>query len=131
MSHLPLLLLKYLNALKHRRIKPGEHDCAQMAGGWVGVVTGDHPGAAFRGGYRSLAQGRKLLREVGFDTLGDLAASHLYEVPATDLRLGDIAILTDQDQEHFGIVGGPHIHVLAPEGLDIVPLSRAVRVFRP
>ncbi|AZV77928.1 hypothetical protein EBB79_08485 [Parasedimentitalea marina] len=110
----------------------GNFDCALFAAGWVNALTGSDPSTNWRGRYQSFDQGRALLADHGHASLGDLAASHLIEVDGWALSApGDIAVLSEDGHDAFGIIGGPQIHVLTPRRLDYVHLARAVRVFRP
>lgn len=127
------LLRAYLAENRAMRIRPGEADCALFAAGWIARVTGRDPSEGWRGSYRSLAEGRGLLRAAGFDGLAGMAAVIMTEVPGwMQAQTGDVALVAEQGEEACGIVGGPHIHVLRPvRGLGAVPRDRAVRVFRP
>ncbi len=128
------LLFDYLTVVRSqkRMIRPSHHDCAVFAAGWVKACTGRDLAADWRGRYRSLDGGRALLKEEGFDSLADLAASHLQEIDGWEhSEPGDIAAICEEGHTALGIIGGPQIHVLGLQGLDYVHLGRAERVFRP
>ena len=132
MSARAALLQDYLADQAMRTLRPGQHDCALFAAGWVERLTGRDPAAAWRGRYRTFAQGRALLAAEGLGDHVDLASRDLTGVAGwMQARPGDIAVIEEAGAPAFGIVGGRFIHVLAPRGLDVVPLARAVRVFRP
>lgn len=123
----------YLAEWRDRPFRPGSADCALFAAGWIERMTGRDVAAAWRGRYRSLGRGRALLAEAGYPDLASLASSVAHELAHPSMVLpGDVAIVIEEGVEAFGIAGSPFIHVLAPHGgLDVVPLSRAVRVYRP
>lgn len=126
------LLVDYLNRHQRRLFRPGQHDCALFAAGWVECCTGRDLSAQWRGAYRSLDEGRAELAAEGIHSLADLADQYLTQIcgPAAS-QPGDIALIREAGEDAFGIIGGPHIHVLGLRGLDILPLSRAEQVFRP
>lgn len=131
------LLPKYLARLRRSQLVPGTHDCALFAAGWVRLCTGIDLAADWRGKYRTLEEGAALLADAGISDPVDLAEQHLREIDGwMQAAVGDVAVVADEDgaggdYTAFGIVGGCHIHVVGLRGLDYVPLSRALRVFRP
>lgn len=125
-------LIRYLRDYRAARARrPSPPDCALFVAGWIAALGGRDLARAWRGRYATLEEGRALLASCGFNSLRDLAGHYLTEVEIA--RPGDIAVIGAAGSDHFGIVGGPHIHVLgtAPNVLDICPLSRACAVFRP
>lgn len=126
------LLFDYLSNHKRSVMRPGLFDCAIFAGGWVQVVTGRDLIAEWQGAYKTIEQGREQLAAAGFADLSALAAHHLTPVANTDDALaGDIALIRQGADLHFGIVGGTQVYVLRPIGLDVVLLTQAGEVFRP
>lgn len=127
------LLHRYLAEVRGRAFEPGKWDCALFAAGWVKACTGKDPARGWRGKYRSISRGLAMLRDAeGTDHVG-LADRWAKPVSGwMQARPGDLAVVMDGEHPCFGIVGGSRIHVLLPSrGLDVVPLSRAERVFRP
>lgn len=120
------LLIKYAADAGQRPFRPGRHDCALFAAGWVKLATGQDFARGWRSTYRSLKRGQQLLAEAGFEDHVALAAAHLPEVAPAFAQVSDIAILDDQA---FGIVVGEMIYCLRPEGLGLVPRGQMRRAF--
>lgn len=110
-----------------RRFRPGKHDCALFVAGAVKAMTGVDHARGWRSKYRSMKRGQALLREKGFADHVAFVAAHYPEVAPIMARAGDIAVI---DGGALGIVQGPNIYVLRPDGLGIVPLTAAERAFR-
>ena len=125
-------LADYLETVARAPFRPGRHDCALFVAGGIRAMTGHDPAAAFRGRYRTLAEGHALLEAEGLDLVA-LAESLLPEVPPIMAWPGDVAILRDQaGAPAFGLVQGALIYVLHPgeAGLGLAPLTQAERAFR-
>jgi hypothetical protein len=132
----PQALLAYLAQIRRARqpFRPGRWDCALFAAGWIRVCTGRDLASEWRGGYRSLAQGKARIATLG--GLEGIARRQLRRVDPDEVIPGDVVLLDVSAANACGIFGGAHIHVLAtPQaaigGLDILPRSMAVKVFRP
>lgn len=126
-------LTAHLTEWARRPFRPGTADCAIFAADWVMRRGRPDPMAGLRGAYRRIEDGMALLAERGgAGELEELFAD-LAPVPGwMAARPGDVALVRDGDTLCCGIVGGEHVHVLAPgRGLDIVPLDRAERLWRP
>ena len=120
------LLIDYAAEAGARPFRPGRHDCALFAAGWVKIATGQDLARGWRSTYRSLKRGQQMLEEAGFSDHVEFAASHLPEIPPAFAQIGDLALLDDQA---FGIVGGEMIYCLKPEGLGLIPRSAMRRAF--
>jgi hypothetical protein len=120
------LLIAYAAEAGARPFRPGRHDCALFAAGWVKQVTGQDFARGWRSTYRSLRRGQQLLEEAGFIDHVALAAAHLPEMAPAFAQVGDLAVLDDQA---FGIVAGEMIYGLKPQGLGLVPRSAMRRAF--
>jgi hypothetical protein len=121
------LLINYAAEAGTRPFRPGRHDCALFAAGWVKIFTGQDLARGLRSQYRSLKRGQHLLQEAGFADHVAVAASHLNEIAPAFAQIGDIAVLDDQA---FGIVAGEMIYCLRPEGLGLVPRGQMRRAFQ-
>jgi hypothetical protein len=121
------LLIDYAAEAGQRPFRPGRHDCALFAAGWVKLVTGQDLARGWRSTYRSLRRGQQLLEDAGFADHVALAAAHLPEVAPAFAQVGDIAVL---DNQAFGIVAGEMIYCLRPEGLGLVPRGQMRRAFQ-
>jgi hypothetical protein len=119
-------LIAYAAEAGARPFRPGRHDCALFAAGWVKLMTGQDLARGWRSRYRSLRGGQKLMEEAGFRDHVDLAAAHLPEIAPAFAQPGDLAVLKD---DAFGIVAGEMIYCLKPEGLGLVPRGEVRRAF--
>jgi hypothetical protein len=125
MDRLSLLIAHAADA-GARPFRPGRHDCALFAAGWVKQVTGHDLARGWRSTYRSLKRGQRLLQEAGFADHVALAAAHLPEIPPAFAQPGDLAVLEDNA---FGINAGEMIYCLKPQGLGLVPRGQMRRAF--
>lgn len=124
-------LADYLQRVSSRPFVPGEHDCALFAAGGVEAMTSEDFGAGYRGRYKTLAGGYRLLKKRGFESHADLAASIFEEIHPSHAMVGDIAAVNGDGGIALGIVQGEGVYVLSPEGrIDTVPLLNAIRAFR-
>ena len=121
------MLITYASEAGQRPFRPGRHDCAIFAAGWVKVVTGKDFARGWRSTYRSLRRGQQLLAEAGFADHIAFAAAHLSEISPALAQVGDVAVLNDQA---FGIVAGEMIYCLRPDGLGLVPRGQMRRAFK-
>ena len=120
------LLIAYGAEAEQRPFRPGRHDCALFAAGWVKIATGQDHARGWRSTYRSLRRGQQLLEEAGFADHVALAAAHLPEIAPAFAQVGDLAVLDDQA---FGIVAGEMLYCLTPQGLGLVPRGQMHRAF--
>lgn len=94
-------------------------------------MTGEDFGADYRGRYRTLAGGYRLLKKRGFANHADLAASIFEEVHPSHALVGDLAAVDGDGGVALGVVQGEVVLVLTPEGrIGPVPLLSARRAFR-
>jgi hypothetical protein len=121
------LLIAYAAEAGARPFRPGRHDCALFAAGWVKLATGQDLARGWRGTYRSLRRGQQLLEDAGYNDHVDFAAAHLPEIAPAFAQVGDIAVL---DDNAFGITAGEMIYCLKPQGLGLVPRSAMRRAFQ-
>jgi hypothetical protein len=120
------LLIAYAADAGPRPFRPGRHDCALFAAGWVKLVTGRDLARGWRSTYRSLRRGQQLMQDAGFADHVAFAAAHLPETAPAFAQVGDLAVLETQA---FGIVAGEMVYCLRPEGLGLVPRSAMRRAF--
>ncbi|NIZ12912.1 hypothetical protein [Phaeobacter sp. HF9A] len=126
------LLLRYLSTRRQEwcGFRPGRADCALFAGGWVQFVSGRDLMGRF-GSYKTLEEGKAMIRQAGFEDLAALAASALPEVAVDAAEPGDVAAIRSEGEYALGILGGPQVHVLTLSGLSAISACNAERVFRP
>ena len=120
------LLITYAAEAGSRPFRPGRHDCALFAAGWVKLAIGKDLARGWRSTYRSLKRGQRLLEDAGFCDHVALAAAHLPEIAPAFAQVGDLAVLEDHA---FGIVAGEMIYCLKPQGLGLVPRGAMRRAF--
>ncbi len=108
---------------------PGRMDCALFAAGAVAAMTGTDPAAAFRGRYATLAAGRRALRRAGIASPEAAVTGLFAPVAPQDARPGDIALVPAEAGHALGVVQGELVYVRGPDGLGLVPLSRAARAW--
>ena len=120
------LLVAYAAEAGQKPFRPGRHDCALFAAGWVKIATGQDHARGWRSTYRSLRRGQQLLEEAGFADHVALAATHLPEIAPAFAQVGDLAVL---DDNAFGINAGEMIYCLKPQGLGLVPRGQMRRTF--
>ena len=120
------LLIAYAAEAGQKPFRPGRHDCALFAAGWVKLSTGKDHARGWRSSYRSLKRGQQLLEDAGFADHVDFAAAHLPEIAPSFAQVGDLAVLDDQA---FGITAGEMVYCLKPQGLGLVPRSAMRRAF--
>lgn len=120
------LLIAYAAEAGARPFRPGRHDCALFAAGWVKLSTGQDYARGWRSTYRSLKRGQQLLEEAGFADHVGFAAAHLPEIAPAFAQIGDLAVLDDRA---LGIVAGEMIYCLKPQGLGLVPRGQMRRAF--
>ncbi|WP_417726172.1 DUF6950 family protein [Roseovarius sp.] len=133
MTERDILLRQFLDARRGTAFRPGLLDCALFAADWIVELTGVDPAADWRGRYRTIEEGRALLAADGFASPAEVLASMLVEGAGwMQAQTGDVAVLIEAGEEAMGVVGGGHIHALRPlRGLGVVPINRAVRIYRP
>lgn len=121
----PGLLQAFLAENQSRAFKPGEWDCALCAAEWVKVSTGRDLAEEYRGRYKTMKAGQKLIAAQGYEDHVAMVAAHFPEVHPAFAQIGDLAAVG----EALGIVAGEHVFVLRETGFGIVMLERADRAF--
>lgn len=123
-------LRAYVSSVSRETFAFGRHDCALFAAGAVAAMTGVDPAAAWRGRYRTAADGLNWLRVAGYADPFALAGALFEEVPAAFAQIGDLAEVPGEDGPALGVVQGAAIYVIRREGLATVPLTTASRAWR-
>lgn len=117
----------YLDSIRGRKFRPGSHDCALYVAGWVERITCVDHAKQWRGKYRSMAKGAKIMAADGYSSHVDYVAQMFEEIPPALAQVGDIAVV---DDAALGIVGGDRVFVLRPDGVGHVSRLKAVRAFK-
>lgn len=125
---------KALDAITTKEFQWGSHDCVfGLVVPVVEAATGRRDlFAQYRGKYKSARGALGLMKRNNFATLADFFASEFPEIDPSEIRLGDIAaISTDDDFAYsMGICNGQRVFVLHPDGLATRDLSEVKRAFR-
>lgn len=123
-------LRQYLREAWLKPFCPGEHDCWMFTAGAVKAMTGEDIAKDWHGVYKTVPRGLAIMHKRGFESLADLAASHLPELsnPVT-AKPGDVAALMTDEGLALGIVQGARIYVAGQYGLLTVPLIEIGRAF--
>lgn len=109
----------------------GSNDCLCFASECAEAITGHDPAVAIKQRYTSEVSVRRLMVREGWESVGDLAASILPEIPLGQAQSGDwVHVEDDSGHDCIGVVCGHRIAVKTELGLSQVPLSRAKRAFR-
>jgi len=126
-----LRLHRYLSTLWRQPLRYGAHDCCLFGAGAIAAQTGVDLAAPFRGRYRSLQGGLRLLRRSGFVDHVALIAVHLPEATPGAARPGDIAVVPTEDGPEVGVVQGAAVYALHPTGgIGLVPIAPVQRLFK-
>ena len=112
----------------------GTQDCGVgLAGNLTLALTGVDVAAPWRGRYSTQAGALRVLRNDGFENLGDLVASVLpeYDHPSRAM-IGDVgAIEADGGFGHaLCVVDFERVFVLRPDGFGTLDRSQMVRAFK-
>ena len=109
----------------------GRSDCAIYAADAVCAMTGHDLAAEYRGRYRTLAGGLRVLRSHGYDGHEAFLAAHCPVVAVGLARCGDIAIFEDAaDGPSLGVVIGAAARVRTRAGLGSLDRMTASRAYR-
>lgn len=128
----PRRLHDFLDEVKRKRFEWASNNCGEhFAAGAVLAVTGEDIAAPWRGRYKSAAGALRVMKNAGFMNLGDMVASVLPEIHPSRAKLGDIATVPADGPfgTSLGIINGEVILVLGENGMGVVPMSFATRVF--
>lgn len=120
-------LIAYLAEVRHKRFRPGSHDCGMYVAGWVRRITGVDHGARWRGRYRGMARLAEIMADDGFASHVDYIATLFAEVPPALAQTGDLVVV---EGDAMGIVASERVFVLRPDGLGHVSRAMAQRGFR-
>lgn len=124
-------LALYLSQVVRKGFAPGAHDCALFAAGAVEAMTGIDIAAPFRGRYRTIRGGIRILRAAGHADHIALARVHFAEVHKSRATPGDLAILPTEDGMALGVVHGEMVFVLSARGgMGMKPVQSAVRILQ-
>lgn len=136
LSRLPDWRARFAAEMNRQRLEPfswGTQDCALgLACGAVQAITGEDLAVGFRSKYRGPVAAKRVLREAGFETLGDLVASMLPEIPPAFAETGDLGLIESDGPfgEALSVVDVSGLIVMDENGHGMVPRSRMIRAFK-
>ncbi len=122
-------LKDYLRSIAREPFYIGRHDCATFTAAAVEAMTGRDYMRGFRG-YRTVAEGLRMVQAKGFLDHIDYVASIFEEVAPSFAQVGDIAVVEGIGGDALGIVQGANVYNIGAAGLGIVPLTAVKRAFR-
>lgn len=108
----------------------GVHDCAIFAADAVLEMTGEDPMQDLRGSYDSPVSAARVVRQAGFESLGDMIADRFEECPPAMVRRGDLILADGEMGEFIAVVTGHTAVGPAAFGLSHVPITEARRAYR-
>ncbi|MEH3093360.1 MAG: hypothetical protein PGN20_15295 [Agrobacterium cavarae] len=136
LTRLPDWRRRFENAIDEIKAKPFawyDHDCGPgLAGRLVEAQTGVSLSGFVVGRYHDAASAARLIRDLGFDSLGSLVASILPQIHPSEARVGDIAAIAVPGPvgHGLGVVNGERIFVLTETGIGTVDLLDAAMAFK-
>lgn len=120
------ILAEYIDRVAARRFAWGVNDCLIMVAGGVELLTGIDYAEGFRGRYRSLAEGKKLIGT----SLLKFVRSHLSEIEPVRAVDGDVGAVKQGKEWGFGLFIGPYLYVMTETGIGILPRTDAAKAFK-
>lgn len=110
----------------------GTMDCATFAADCVQAMTTIDPMAGLRGTYHTALEAKAVVNSAGFADSVEMVASMFDEIEPGMAQTGDIVSVAsdDPDWDALGIISGPRIMVMAPDGLGSLPRTDALRAFQ-
>jgi hypothetical protein len=106
--------------------KWGDFDCAKFAADAVEAMTGKDPMKGMRA-YKSEEGARKLLKDKGYKSHGDLLSELFEEIPVALGQPGDIAVM---ENDGLGVVQGQYVYQPGDRGIALSEVTMAKRMFR-
>lgn len=115
----------YIARVAREGFQPGQHDCALFAAGAVEAVTGTDPAADWRGRYKTLPEGLRLIRAAGWADHVAAARAMFPAILPTHVLPADLAVIGTGADAALGAVQGAVVYVLRESGLGLVPIEQA------
>ncbi|MGD9538559.1 MAG: hypothetical protein AB7P52_11585 [Alphaproteobacteria bacterium] len=127
----PERLSDAVEAARGRPFSWGTHDCALFAADCARAITGHDPLAAVRGTYGTAQGAARVLRRLGGDDLGALAA--LVGGPAIPVawaRRGDWVLIEEMPEKALGVCLGLNAAFVTERGLTFRPTARCAAAWK-
>lgn len=120
-------LSAYIDEMTREPFQYGVSDCLLTVAGAVHRLTGIDHAAPYRGRYRTLTGGKRLIGKSLLAFVAETFAELEHQSRAVD---GDIGAVKQGREWTFGIFVGPYLYVRTADGMGILPRSDATRAFR-
>ncbi|MDQ7775251.1 MAG: hypothetical protein Q4615_04710 [Paracoccus aminovorans] len=137
LTRLPDWRARFAAEMDRQRRDPfawGTQDCALgLAAGAVEAITGADLRVGWRSKYKTPAGALKAIKAKGFDSLPDLIASLLPEVPPAFADVGDIGVIEESDGalgHALCVVDASGLIVLTDAGHGRRPRADMIRAFK-
>lgn len=119
---------------RRERAKPFSWDtlgCIRWPAECAIALTGVDPASTIRGKVATEDDAKRLMAENGCSSLADVAGTQFEEIPISQARDGDWAVVANADgSEGLGVVVGGVIFVSTPDGIGRIKLFSATHAFR-
>jgi hypothetical protein len=119
-------LATYISESRTRPFQYGTFDCARFAAGAVEAITGRRLFLDIE--YDDEESGQDALQILGFQSHVEAAESVLPVAPVSMARYGDLAVISELDEEVLGVVGGGFVLVATNRGLRNWPFKLVDRI---
>lgn len=103
----------------------GDQDCALFAAGAVAAMTGCDPAKDWRGRYRTLNGGLRLMRAAGYRDHIDMVNRNFASVHPAFAGDGDLASVVTPEGDAMGVIMGEVIYLTGPAGAAMKPRTAA------
>jgi hypothetical protein len=107
----------------------GSNDCVIFCADCVEAMTGLDPIEDVRGRWTSKIGAARVIKSAGFESLGEMAADRLNEIPVSECKRGDVVLCDGEAGEFLAIVIAHYCVAPGPYGLAQIPLSQAQKGF--
>lgn len=115
---------------EHQPFKFGKNDCTLFGADVVLAITGVDLAASYRGKYRSLKGGMKLLKADGYTSNVDYLEKNFPETSLAFANAGDLCLINTEEGEAIAVLTGTVATGIGPNGLVRFPLEKISRTFK-
>lgn len=110
--------------------KFGKNDCTLFGADVVLALTGVDLAASYRGKYRSLRGGMKLLKSDGYTSNVDYIEKNFPEISLAFANAGDLCLINTEEGEAIAVLIGTVAAGIGPNGLIRFPLDQISKTFK-
>jgi hypothetical protein len=120
----------YLDGIDGKPFEWLSLNCGFFAADCVLAQTGVDFASEFRGRFTTEKGAARALWQAGFTTVVDVVASRLPEIPISETRHGDIAVVLVDEMPALALVNTASLICMSASGKASLPRRRAIRTFR-